>query len=184
MLDRATSLQASLARLPTFDPMTGDLLAVIETPKGSRSKYAFNQRLQVFELKTVLPRGMLFPYDFGFIPSTKGSDGDPLDVLLLLEDAAPMGCMVRVRAIGAIQAEQREKNGEWLRNDRLVAVATGARLHGNADSLKDLNPRILDEVEAFFCQYNQLHGKEFKPLRRCGPKAALKLVREGMGSSE
>ena len=79
----------SFAKLPTFDPETGDALAVIETPKGSRNKYGYNEALEVFELRKVLPRGLLFPYDFGFIPSTVGQDGDPLDVLLLLDDPAP-----------------------------------------------------------------------------------------------
>jgi inorganic pyrophosphatase len=169
---------ASPASLPTFDPKEGDLLAVIETPKGSRNKYAYNADLQAFELKTVLPRGMVFPYDFGFVPSTRAADGDPLDVLLLLDDPAPTGCVIRIRVIGAIEAEQREKAGEWLRNDRLIAVATHAQLHGNVKSLKALNPKILDEIEAFFHQYNQLEGKEFRPLRRCGPRTAAKLIEQ------
>ena len=67
------------------------MLAVVETPKGSRNKYAFNQDLRAFELRKVLPRGMIFPFDFGFIPSTKAADGDPLDVLLLLDASVPMG---------------------------------------------------------------------------------------------
>ena len=75
--------QASFAVLPTFDAAEdGALLAVVETPKGSRNKYAFNQDLSAFELRKVLPRGMIFPFDFGFVPSTKVADGDPLDVLI------------------------------------------------------------------------------------------------------
>jgi inorganic pyrophosphatase len=154
-------------------------LVVIETPKGSRNKYAFNRDLGAFELRKVLPRGMLFPYDFGFVPSTKGDDGDALDVLLLLDEPAPMGCVTRARAIGAIEAEQREDGKGWVRNDRLVAVATHAHLHGNAKSLKDVNPRVLDEIEAFFHQYNQMQQKEFRVLERCGPKSAKKLIDKG-----
>jgi inorganic pyrophosphatase len=172
--------QASLGTLSAFDQEGGDLLVVIETPKGSRNKYSYNQDLSLFELKKVLPRGMIFPYDFGFIPSTKGDDGDPLDVLLLLDDPAPMGCVIRARAVGAIEAEQREKDGNWLRNDRLIAVATRAQLHGNVKSLKELNPRVLDEIEGFFHQYNQMENKKFRSLKRCGPKSALKLIDEGM----
>jgi inorganic pyrophosphatase len=169
----------SFAKLPTFDPETGDALAVIETPKGSRNKYGYNEALEVFELRKVLPRGMLFPYDFGFIPSTIGQDGDPLDVLLLLDDPAPMGCVIRVRVVGAILAEQLEDQSRWIRNDRLIAVATHAQLHGNVKKLKELNPRLLDEMEAFFHQYNQMQGKEFRPLDRCGPSRALELIEEG-----
>ena len=169
----------SFAKLPTFDRETGDALAVIETPKGSRNKYGYNEALEVFELRKVLPRGMLFPYDFGFIPSTVGQDGDPLDVLLLLDDPAPMGCVIRVRVVGAILAEQLEDQSRWIRNDRLIAVATHAQLHGNVKKLKELNPRILDEMEAFFHQYNQMQDKQFRPLDRCGPKRALELIEKG-----
>jgi inorganic pyrophosphatase len=169
----------SFAKLPPFDPENGDALAVIETPKGSRNKYAFNEKMGVFELRKVLPLGMIFPFDFGFIPSTKAADGDPLDVLLLLDDPAPMGCVVRTRIIGAILAEQSEAESRWIQNDRLVAVATHAQLHGNVKNLKELNPRILDEIEAFFQEYNKMQNKQFRVLDRCGAKRAMKLVDEG-----
>jgi inorganic pyrophosphatase len=166
----------SFATLPTFDRETGDVLAVIETPKGSRNKYGYNKQLGAFELRKVLPRGMLFPYDFGFIPSTRGEDGDPLDLLLLLDDPAPMACVIRVRVVGAIMAEQREKGDHWIRNDRLIGVATHAQLHGNVKTLKELNPRLLAEMEAFFQQYNRMQDRDFRPLDRCGPKAAARLI--------
>jgi inorganic pyrophosphatase len=169
----------SFADLPTIDPESGDVLAVVETAKGSRNKYGYNETLGVFELRKVLPRGMIFPYDFGFIPSTLGADGDALDVLLLLDDPAPMACVVRVHIVGAIEAEQRESNGNWLRNDRLIAVATHAQLHGNVKNIKELNPRLLEEMEAFFHQYNRMQEKEFRALDRCGPKHAMKLIENG-----
>ena len=168
----------AIANLPTFDPKSGDLFAVVETPKGSRNKYAFNPDLGLFEIRRSLPRGMMFPFDFGFVPDTKADDGDPLDVLLLIEDSAPQGCVVRVRAIGAIEARQREANGAWERNDRLVAVAVHAKVHADLKSLKELNPRFLDEIEAFFRDYNEMDGKEFEPLKRGGPNAAASLIEE------
>ena len=168
----------TIADLPTFDLESGELLSVVETPKDSRNKYAFNPALGLFELRRVLPRGMLFPYDFGFIPATKADDGDPLDVLLMLEDSAPQGCLVRVRAIGAIEARQREAKGEWQRNDRLIAVAAHAKIHADLRSVKELDPRILDEIEAFFRDYNELDGKEFEPLKRSGPNRAMTLIQE------
>lgn len=168
----------AIAALPTFDPQSGELLSVVETPRGSRNKYAFNPALGLFELRRVLPRGMLFPFDFGFIPSTTADDGDPLDVLLLLEDTAPQGCVIRVRAIGAIEARQRETNGAWERNDRIIAVAVHAKLHADLKSAKELRPRLLDEIEAFFRDYNEMDGKEFDPLKRVGPNAAASLIEE------
>jgi inorganic pyrophosphatase len=167
-----------IAALPTFDPESGELLTVVETPKESRNKYAFNPSLGVFELRRVLPRGMLFPYDFGFVPATKADDGDPLDVLLLLDDSAPMGCVIRARAVGVIEARQREEKGDWVRNDRLVAVAVHAKLHSDLKSIKELNPRILGEIEAFFREYNAMDGKVFEPLKRAGPSTAAELIKQ------
>lgn len=171
-------------RLPITDRETGDLNAVIETPRGDRNKYDYDPEIGGLRLAKVLPEGAVFPYDFGFIPSTKAADGDPLDVMVLLDDPVPPGCVVAVRVIGAIAAEQR-KNGttKWLRNDRLIAVPTHAHLHGHIDSLKQLNPKMLDEIEAFFEQYNKLSGSEFRVLDRLGPKDARKLIEDMTVSS-
>lgn len=165
-----------MSDLPQVDPDTGDLLAVIETPKGSRNKYDYDPDLMAFRLGGVLPAGSVFPFDFGFIPSTKADDGDPIDVMVLLDESVPTGCVVSVRLLGAIEAEQREKDGKWVRNDRLIAVATHAHLHKEATSMKDLPSHLIPEVEAFFEQYNRLHGKEFRVVGHCGPKHARKLV--------
>jgi len=168
----------AISKLPTFDAKSGELFVVIETPKGSRNKYAFNEDLGLFELRRVLPRGMLFPFDFGFIPATQADDGDPLDVLMMLEDSAPQGCVIRARAIGVIEARQRDAKGDWERNDRLIAIAAQAKLHSDLRSVKELNPRLLDEIEAFFAEYNKMEGNEFEPLKRAGPNAATDLIRK------
>jgi inorganic pyrophosphatase len=178
------SVGVNFSKLPVEDPETGDVLAVIETPRGSRNKYAFDEDLGMFRLKAILPQGNVFPFDFGFIPSTKADDGDPLDLLVLLEDSVPMGCAISVRLIGAIEAEQKEKGEAWVRNDRLVGVATHAHVHADVNSMKDLDSRLLDEIEAFFAHYNRLEGKEFRVLDRCGPKSAAKLVDAARRKSE
>src|SRR5438874_10717279 len=74
-----------LSHLPTFDPETGDLTVVIETPKGSLNKYDYDSNCGAFRFVAVLPAGMSFPFDFGFVPSSLADDGDPLDVLVLLD---------------------------------------------------------------------------------------------------
>jgi Inorganic pyrophosphatase len=74
-----------LSQLETINP-EGDLNVIIETPKGNRNKLAYHPQLGAFQLKGVLPAGAVFPFDFGFLPSTKGEDGDPLDVLLLMDE--------------------------------------------------------------------------------------------------
>ena len=101
-------------------------------------------------------------------------------MLVLLDASTPVGCVLSARLIGVIKAKQREKEGEWIQNDRLIAVATRSRRHTHIASLHDLRPELLDEVEAFFAHYNQLAGKEFNPVGRCGPDEARKLVDIGM----
>src|ERR1043165_5507071 len=117
---------------------------VIETPKGSRNKYNYDEKLQLFKRGAVLTAGAVFPFDFGFVPSTVGGDGDPLDVLVLMDEPAFTGCLVRVRLVGVIEAEQTEREGETTRNDRLVGVAAESRLHRGVRSLEDLDPNLLE----------------------------------------
>jgi Inorganic pyrophosphatase len=95
------------------------VLVVIETPKGSPNKLTFEPRYGTFVLKGVLPAGAVFPFDFGFVPSTCADDGDPLDVLVLMDAPVYPGCIVPSRLIGVIEAEQTEE-GETERNDRLL----------------------------------------------------------------
>ena len=84
--------------LKPFDADDKNLLrVVIETPKGSRNKFSFHQAEHIFGLKTVIPAGMAFPYDFGFVPSTRADDGDPIDVLVLMDEPAFAGCALTCR---------------------------------------------------------------------------------------
>jgi len=165
-------------KLRPFDK-DGLLIAVVDTPKGSRNKYKLDEKMGLFKLSGVEPAGMSFPYDFGFIPGTKGGDGDPLDVLILLDDPAFVGCVIPSRLIGVIEAKQTEK-GKTERNDRLIAVADDSRNHRDVNTLEDLNSNLIAEIEHFFISYNEMKGKKFKPLGRFGPKRAVKLVKEAM----
>ena len=96
--------------------------AIIETPKGCRNKFDYDPESNLFVLGGLLPEGMMFPFDFGFIPSTLGEDGDPLDILVLMDAPAHVGCLIEVRIIGIITAEQTE-DGNTEANDRLLGVA-------------------------------------------------------------
>lgn len=172
------------AKLPPFDSDSGDLQVIIDTPKGSRNKSGWSEELELFELKGVLPAGAVFPYDFGFIPNTRGEDGDALDVLILMDEPAFAGCLVHSRLLGTIEAEQTEKDGKVERNDRLIAVASTSHTHGHLEELDDLNVKIIDEIEHFFVSYNEAKGKKFKPLRRSGPDRAKQLVQEAQTSGK
>ena len=172
--------QLSVAHLEPLDKKEGFWRVVIETPKGCHNKYAFDQELGVFVLKGVLPEGMIFPYDFGFLPGTVGEDGDPLDVLLLMDEAAFCGCVVPSRLIGVIEADQTETDGKTERNDRLVAVPVKSHVYSDCANLKDLNENRVNEISEFFVSYNRIHGKKFKVRDVCGPKRADELTHEGI----
>lgn len=177
----AQNLLNTYKKINPFDEETGALNVIIETPKDCRNKYAFDEALGVFVLKGVLAAGHVFPYDFGFIPQTLGGDGDPLDVLVLMDEAAFAGCLVPSRLIGVIEAEQTERNGKTTRNDRLIAVAADSHTHSDVRSINDLNETLVDQIEHFFVSYNQIKGKEFKPMGRFGARKAKTLVDRGIG---
>jgi len=159
------------------------LRVVIETPKGSRNKFDFDPKLQLFTLSAVLPVGESFPFDFGFIPGTLGEDGDPLDVMILMDEPAFPGCVIEARLIGVIEAKQTD-DGKTLRNDRLIAVSKESHLHRAVHSIKEIDARLLDEIEEFFISYNTMKGEKFKPLGRFGPARASALVRRGRKAAD
>lgn len=166
------------SKLSPFESESGDIHVVIDTPKGSRNKFAWDEELELFELGGVLPAGAVFPYDFGFIPKTRGEDGDAIDVLVLMDEPAFSGCLVVSRLLGVIEAEQTETDGKVERNDRLIAVSAKSRTHGHLKSLNQINEELVDEIEHFFVSYNAAKGKKFKPLARSGPDRAKQLVQE------
>ena len=164
-----------LSDLPLYHPETDELLALIETPQGSRSKLKFDEALNAFTLHTILPAGASFPFDFGYIPRTLGPDGDPVDVLVLCESPIPAGFVVPIRLIGVIEADQTE-DGKTERNDRLIAVCTKSEEHEKIKNLHDLSKYVIREIEHFFISYNQMKGKKFKVRDCLGPKAAQGIV--------
>jgi inorganic pyrophosphatase len=155
---------------------TASVEVVVETPRGSQNKMKWDEAAGHFRLSHVLPAGMSFPFDFGFVPETQAEDGDPVDVLLLTDAGLPMGCLVDARLVGVIEVEQREQDGAAVRNDRLIAVAEESKTHRRIADIADLSPELLTEIEAFFAQYNRLDGKSFQVRHRRGPSAARAIV--------
>lgn len=174
--------RSPIAALPTApkDAEPGVVYAVIETPKGSRHKLDFDPALGVFALNKVMPAGQSFPFDFGFVPGTVGGDGDPLDVLVLMDDPTWPGVVVEARLLGVLEAEQTERDGTTERNDRLVAAATVTRHHADLRTLADVSAVTLDEVEEFFRSYNALAGKEVRFLGRGDAERARAVLDEGV----
>jgi inorganic pyrophosphatase len=173
-------LMKSLAdptKLKPIDKKDGTLQVIIETPKGSRNKYSFDPDQEIFSLKKVLPAGMAFPYDFGFLPRTVADDGDPIDVLVLMDEPAFPGCLLRARLIGVIRGEQLEGN-KRIRNDRLVAIAEANHMYANIKKLEDLPRHFIKELEGFFVNYHQLEGKQYKLLGCKDAPEALRLIKQ------
>jgi inorganic pyrophosphatase len=156
----------------------GLLQVIIETPAGSRNKFAFDPDQGIFALKKVLPAGMEFPYDFGFLPKTVAPDGDPIDVLLLMDEPAFPGIAVRARLIGVIEGEQLDGKDNKIRNDRLVAVAEANHMYANIRKLQDLPAKWLKELQDFFVNYHNLEGKKYRLLGCKGADAASRLIKE------
>jgi inorganic pyrophosphatase len=166
--------------LPPLDETDSNVIQVIiETPKGSRNKYAFDPDQRIFELKKVLPAGMAFPYDFGFIPSTVAEDGDPVDVLVLMDEPAFPGCLLRCRLLGIIEGEQGKKK-DCERNDRIVAVEKENHSYAHVKHIKHLGKEFVEELEEFFVNYHELSGKQYRILDVRGPNEAERRIRDGM----
>lgn len=168
---------AAPTELSTFDPDDADLVVVvIETPKGSRNKYAFDPKERIFSLTKVLPSGMEFPYDFGFVPSTLAEDGDPLDALVLMDEPAFPGCRLSCRPVGVIEGEQTGKK-HTERNDRIVCVEHGNHAFTHVAHIDDLGKHFERELEAFFVNYHKLSGKAYRILALKGPAQARRRIK-------
>jgi inorganic pyrophosphatase len=158
-----------------------EVTVIIETPAGNRNKFKYDPDHRAFKLSKVLPEGMIFPYDFGYVPSTKAGDGDPLDVLVLTDEPLAMGCHVDCRLVGVIETEQEEK-GKRNRNDRVLAVATQSLLYSDVEDIADLNGTVLKQIEDFFVNYQRVRNVKVTILGRGGPKRAVETLHKACQS--
>jgi inorganic pyrophosphatase len=174
---------ANLMELPARDTESGLVRVIIDTPRGSRSKFKFDPQLGLFKLSRVLPAGMSFPYDFGSIPGTQAEDGDALDVLVLTEAPLVVGCLVHVHLVGVLRAQQTEGR-KTLRNDRLIAVIETSVNEPALRDLKELPRERLHDIEHFFRSYNEAQGRPFEITGRAGPKAAERILRAAQRAAQ
>lgn len=169
----------SLEQIPhALDGRSRTCRVVVETPRGARSKFTYDPQLGAMRLKRRLPEGMAFPLDFGFVPGTQAADGDPIDVMVLMDEPTPPGIVLDVRLIGVIEAEQASAGQPLRRNDRLVAVCRLSRLHERVRQLHQLGAAFIDDLVAFWVNYNRLCDRSFEVLAVRDSAAAADLVRK------
>jgi inorganic pyrophosphatase len=166
---------SNLQKLPVRDTK-GDIHVVVETPRGSAAKLEFDPDLKTFTLSKALILGLTYPYDWGFIPSTKGEDGDPLDVLVMHEAATSPGLVLKCKIIGVLEVLQKESRKAGIRNDRLIAVPRHSHREKSAHDARELPKPIREEIERFFVATDELEDKELQFLGWKGPKAGKKLI--------
>lgn len=152
---------------------------VIESPRATQAKFKFDPKSKLFKLKRLLPLGMVFPYDFGFIPDTVGEDGDPLDALVMSEFGSFTGAHLTCRIIGALKATQGKDGKKGIRNDRYFCVPVGSITYSPIESIEQLGKEHNKQIEEFFINYNKVDGKVFSCLGIVDPEKAYKMVKKG-----
>jgi inorganic pyrophosphatase len=166
---------SDLSKLPTWADKT-HIHAIVETPRGSHCKLEFDPKLRAFTLAKSLMAGLIYPYDWGFIPSTKADDGDPLDVLVIHDAATYPGLVLRCKPIGVLEVLQTTGNGKE-RNDRIFAVPDRSPFEGDLLDVRHLPARAVDELEKFFEATNALEDKKLEFLGWRGPNRAIKAIK-------
>ena len=170
-------LRSRLDRIPAIDA-DGSVHIVVETPKGSTSKFKYDSTLGAMTLSRPLPSGLAYPNDWGFIPSTLGADQDPLDALVVWEGTSYPGVVLRCRILGALRVEQAEAGpaGGRERNDRLITAPLKSVMMQSVVSLDDLGERRRAELEQFFTAAVAFESKDLKILGWAGREEAESLL--------
>jgi inorganic pyrophosphatase len=169
-----------LSKIPSF---ADDELfhVVVEAPRGSALKLKYEPRWQVMSIARPLPLGVVFPFDWGFVPSTRAADGDPLDAMLLWDVSSYPGVVVECRAIGVLQVAQsrvRDDPSERIRNDRVLAIPREARREIGIIEVAELPERVRQELERFTIAATALEGKDARVIGWGAARDGLKLVRD------
>jgi inorganic pyrophosphatase len=157
--------------IPAGDNPPAELNVVIEVVSGSRDKYEFRSEWESFVLDRVIPSSVVFPVEYGFVPQTWADDDDPLDIMVLSYEPLEVGCIVKVRVIGALIVE--DEKGEDIKI--LSVPVNDARFDGYHD-IKDVHPHKLREIQEFFETYKRLERTKwakFKEWKNAGEAAPM-----------
>lgn len=137
--------------VPTGDKPPQLLNMVIEVISGSRDKYEYNPKWETFVLDRIIPSSVVFPVEYGFVPQTWFDDEDPLDIMTLSYEPLEVGCIVKVRVVGALVIE--DEKGEDLKI--LAVLVNDARFEGYND-VNNIHKHKLREIQEFFETYKRL----------------------------
>jgi inorganic pyrophosphatase len=166
----------NLIDLPSFTE-EGDVTVVVETPRGSRVKFDYDPKLKAFALSKSLLTGLTYPHDWGFVPSTKADDGDPIDIMVVHDATTFPGVVLTCRVIGVLQIEQKRK-GKRERNDRLFAVPRRSHSELGLRDVRDLSRPIQQQLEKFFIATDELEDKTLDIIGWKGPKTAIRAIKD------
>lgn len=146
--------------------------AIIEIPKGSRNKYEYEKELGTYALDRVLHSPMTYPGEYGFIPQTLYDDGDPMDVLVLMEEETFPGCAIAARPVALMRMVD---DGE--KDDKILAVPAEDPRYDGVHDMDDVQDHVLKEIAHFFATYKDLEeGKEVKVNGWDGQEKAIQAV--------
>jgi inorganic pyrophosphatase len=144
---------------------------IVEIPKGSGNKYEYDRGLGVFRLDRALYSPMHYPGDYGFIPGTLAEDGDPMDVLVLVDQPSFPGCLIEVRPVAVLNMVD-----STMRDHKIISVPTRNPRYDQIHTLDQIFPHIRREIEHFFAIYKELEGK-ITEMRGWGdPREARKVI--------
>jgi len=150
-----------------------ELLAFVEIPRGSRNKYELDHATGRLRLDRVLYSSVHYPADYGFVLETLGADGDPLDVLVLVQEPTFPGCLVPARSVGGLDMHD-EKGSDF----KVLAVPTGDPRYAHVATLADLGSHWPREIETFFATYKLLEAKTTEVLGWHDAAAARAVIEE------
>jgi inorganic pyrophosphatase len=165
-------------KLPTTTD--GFIRVVIETPRGAAAKLAYEPATQVFGYVRPLPVGMIYPYDWGFIPSTLGEDGDPLDGLVIHQAATAAGVVIKCDLLGALRVKQKDQGGVGVRNDRYVFCPHKEDAPDEPVAADHVPDDLRREIEQFFLSSVLGTGKIIKFKGWQNADEARKAIKKGM----
>ena len=159
----------------------GAVNVVVESPRGSSSKFKYDPHGGVFMLSRPLPSGLVYPHDWGFIPSTRAADGDALDALVLWEGVSYPGVVIPCRLIGVLQVEQNRKSSPGReRNDRVLALPVRASHLERIKSVSDLDASMRAQLERFFEHVVAFERKDLRLLGWGEPAQADALLKASL----